>query len=65
MASICAKVIIERDLDMDRDSNEVPTFDGTNLSTKLKHLGCGVVSFSKNQSPVDDPDISYLGRMNL
>mmetsp|Transcript_4453 Transcript_4453/g.9341 ORF Transcript_4453/g.9341 Transcript_4453/m.9341 type:complete len:1117 (-) Transcript_4453:180-3530(-) len=39
---------------------DVPTFTGADMSTKLKLLGCDVASFGVNQPRPDDEDVSYL-----
>lgn len=40
--------------------DEVKSFTGADLSTKLKLLGCDVASFGVNQPKAEDEDVSYL-----
>lgn len=58
MASVCSKVVAKDELGINSDLEEVPSFTGADLSTKLKLLGCDVASFGENQA--DDADVSSL-----
>mmetsp|Transcript_635 Transcript_635/g.1191 ORF Transcript_635/g.1191 Transcript_635/m.1191 type:complete len:1116 (+) Transcript_635:79-3426(+) len=60
MAGVCSKVIAKEELGIDLNIDELPSFTGADLSTKLKLLGCDVASFGENQPKPDDTDVSNL-----
>lgn len=60
MAAVASKVIAKSILGDKLKLNLEPKFEGADLSTKLKLLGCDVASFGLNQPNLDDKDISEL-----
>jgi len=60
MAEVCSKIIAQDDLGLDLDLDELPAFEGADMSTKLKLLGCDVASFGTNQPTPDDQDVSEM-----
>eukprot|EP00522_Entomoneis_paludosa_P012359 CAMPEP_0172455328 /NCGR_PEP_ID=MMETSP1065-20121228/12012_1 /TAXON_ID=265537 /ORGANISM="Amphiprora paludosa, Strain CCMP125" /LENGTH=1147 /DNA_ID=CAMNT_0013207789 /DNA_START=77 /DNA_END=3520 /DNA_ORIENTATION=+ len=59
MANVAAQCVAQQ-LDMTDAPDELPAFQGADMSTKLKLLGCDVASFGVNQPRPDDDDVSYL-----
>lgn len=60
MADVAAKTVAKDVLGIDFGDDELPTFTGADLSTKLKLLGCDVASFGVNQPRPDDQDVSEM-----
>lgn len=58
MADVCAQVVAH-DLGL-KTSENLPAFEGADMSTKLKLLGCDVASFGVNQPKPDDRDVQEL-----
>jgi len=61
MADVAAKCVAQDFGVMDPSTEEdLPSFIGADMSTKLKLLGCDVASFGVNQPGPDDTDVSEL-----
>mmetsp|Transcript_7512 Transcript_7512/g.18065 ORF Transcript_7512/g.18065 Transcript_7512/m.18065 type:complete len:1090 (-) Transcript_7512:129-3398(-) len=58
MANVCSKAVAH-DLGIEV-SEQLPSFPGADMSTKLKLLGCDVASFGVNQPKPDDLDVQEL-----
>ncbi|KAL3944790.1 MAG: hypothetical protein SGBAC_001113 [Bacillariaceae sp.] len=58
MADVCSKAVAH-DLGI-KASDQLASFTGADMSTKLKLLGCDVASFGVNQPKADDPDVQEL-----
>jgi len=59
MADVASKQVA-KELGIDVGVDELPSFTGADLSTKLKLLGCDVASFGVNQPRPDDEDVTEL-----
>jgi len=59
MADVASKQVAS-ELGIDAGVDELPSFTGADLSTKLKLLGCDVASFGVNQPRPDDEDVTEL-----
>lgn len=59
MAGVASKIIAE-ELGNKLNLDATPAFNGADLSTKLKLLGCDVASFGENQPKPDDTDVSEM-----
>lgn len=59
MANVAARQVAS-DMGMDVGTDDLPSFTGADLSTKLKLLGCDVASFGVNQPRPDDTDVTEL-----
>jgi len=58
MADVCSKAVAH-DLGI-KKAEQLPSFTGADLSTKLKLLGCDVASFGVNQPKHDDLDVQEM-----
>jgi len=59
MAGVCSKIVAD-DLFSSQQDQDEPGFYGSDMSTKLKLLGCDVASFGVNQPGPDDEDVQEL-----
>jgi nitrite reductase (NADH) large subunit len=60
MANVCAKQVAKDLGILTGEEEDLPSFTGADMSTKLKLLGCDVASFGVNQPKPDDTDVSEL-----